>query len=54
MKIPTQKSSSLPSIFEQKEVAILHQFDALLSSRVMVIDSRRQIKRCSHTPRETI
>jgi hypothetical protein len=46
MNIMTQKSSSLPSTFEQKEVSILHKFDALLFAHVMLIQSRRQIASC--------
>jgi hypothetical protein len=52
MNIVTQKASAFRSIFEQKEVAILSEFDALLFARVMVIDYHRQIKACAHTRRE--
>jgi hypothetical protein len=54
MNIATQKPRTFPSIFEQKEVSILREFDALLFSRVMVIDFRRQIKGCSLARREKI
>jgi hypothetical protein len=51
MNIVTQKTRTFPSIFEQKEVSILREFDALLFAHVMKIDSRHQIKGFSHTRR---
>jgi hypothetical protein len=54
MNITTQKTRTFPSIFEQKEVSILREFDALLFAHVMVIDYRHQMKAYAHTRRGKI